>query len=292
MWRLAAASDPGGIVTPVLCPSCGEHTRGRYCAACGEELRTAAVPSLASFVRDSVSDVTSVDSRLVRSLRALIARPGMLTAEFLAGRRVPYIRPLQLFLICNLYFFLLQPVLGSTGISMPLRVHLQVSPYRDLAQKMVDNRLTASGTSFEEYQTAFDTAMRSHAPTLVIIMVPILAAFLRLLYLRTGRRYVEHLVFSAHFFAFLLLLVPTMGLLLRGLSGLAEMAGWVPAVAWGDAPFSIVVAAYLFLAQRRAYGSGWLATLLRTVGTFYGILGTLVVYRLFLFLATLYTTTL
>jgi hypothetical protein len=78
VWCLAAASDPGGSVTPVLCPSCGEHTRGHYCAACGEELQTAAVPSLASFVRDSVSDVTSVDSRLISSLRALISRPGKL----------------------------------------------------------------------------------------------------------------------------------------------------------------------------------------------------------------------
>lgn len=47
-----------------------------------------------------------------------------------------------------------------------------------------------------------------------------------------------------------------MGVLLRGLFALAEMAGFVP------------------------------------VGTFYAILGTLVMNRLFLFLATLYTTTL
>src|SRR4029450_7973721 len=43
--------------------------------------------------------VTSVDSRLLRSLRVLMTRPGAITSAYLDGPRKPYIGPLQLFLL-------------------------------------------------------------------------------------------------------------------------------------------------------------------------------------------------
>jgi len=40
-----------------------------------------------ALLKEAVEDFWHVDSRLWRSLRALVVKPGFLTVEFLAGRR-------------------------------------------------------------------------------------------------------------------------------------------------------------------------------------------------------------
>jgi hypothetical protein len=50
--------------------------------------------------------VSHADSRLWRTLWYLLARPGFLTREFFAGRRVRYLPPFRLYLVISLVFFL------------------------------------------------------------------------------------------------------------------------------------------------------------------------------------------
>ena len=58
-------------------------------------------------VVDVAAEFSGWDGRLATSLRDLVLRPGMLTREFLEGRRVRYISPLRLYLIASLVYFLL-----------------------------------------------------------------------------------------------------------------------------------------------------------------------------------------
>ncbi|WP_176491124.1 MULTISPECIES: DUF3667 domain-containing protein [Microbulbifer] len=58
---------------------------------------------------DFLNTVFALDSRLVRSLVPLYFRPGFLTAEYVAGRRIRYVGPVQLFVfLCITAFFALQ----------------------------------------------------------------------------------------------------------------------------------------------------------------------------------------
>jgi len=45
----------------------------------------------------------------VRTFVTLVAHPGLLTREYVCGRRRRYLRPLQVFLMCNALFFFVQP---------------------------------------------------------------------------------------------------------------------------------------------------------------------------------------
>lgn len=54
-----------------------------------------------------------VDGRAMRTLRILFRRPGMLTAEYLSGRRQCYTPPFRLYLIFSLYFFVVAA--GAVG---------------------------------------------------------------------------------------------------------------------------------------------------------------------------------
>jgi len=80
----------------------GEHP---YCARCGQE-HTTPVLGVRDLLHQFADDVLSLDSKIVRTIVPLLIRPGFLTAEYLAGRRARYVRPLRLYLVTSLLYFL------------------------------------------------------------------------------------------------------------------------------------------------------------------------------------------
>src|SRR5438105_14768664 len=90
------------------CTNCSASLTGEYCASCGEHRLDARDLRLTSFLRRTLNSVSSVDDRLLLSIRYLITRPGFLTVEYVRGRRRRYMQPLELFLLVNLIYFLLQ----------------------------------------------------------------------------------------------------------------------------------------------------------------------------------------
>jgi hypothetical protein len=190
------------------CSSCGCAFEGRFCPRCGERRLTTADYSLRAFSREALSTITNLDSTLSRSFAALVGRPGLLTREYLAGRRTRYLRPMQLFVFCNVIFFFVQPLTGFNTLTTPLHVHLHHLPYSPLARQIVDRMVNAKGVSAREYELLFNATIDAQARTLVVAMVPLLALLIAAMHRR--RYFVEHLVFSLHFFAFFLLLLPTL----------------------------------------------------------------------------------
>jgi hypothetical protein len=55
---------------------------------------------------EALDDQFSINSALPRTLGALLARPGHLTREYMAGRIVRYIPPFRLYLVTSVVFFL------------------------------------------------------------------------------------------------------------------------------------------------------------------------------------------
>src|SRR5215469_6728606 len=91
--------------TTARCDNCGAAVTGRYCAACGQRLEPP-LHTLWHFIAVTTEDLTHTDSRLWRTLGALLCRPGYLTREFLAGRRARYLPPVRLYLVISVVFFL------------------------------------------------------------------------------------------------------------------------------------------------------------------------------------------
>jgi hypothetical protein len=80
------------------CLNCGAELRGAYCSECGQRARTARV-TFPRLLRDFVDHVASVDSKLVRTFRALVRRPGAFVRDFLLGKRAGFARPLPYYLL-------------------------------------------------------------------------------------------------------------------------------------------------------------------------------------------------
>src|SRR5215210_3933365 len=90
---------------PVACPECGEPIPERFCTRCGEKRVEERDYSLRHFLAEALNVVANLESPIPRSFFVLLRRPGLLTAEYLAGRRKRYLKPLQLFVLCNVIFF-------------------------------------------------------------------------------------------------------------------------------------------------------------------------------------------
>ena len=284
--------EPREAVAQPQCPECGEPIPERFCTRCGEKRVEARDYSLPHFLGEAVNVFANLESPLARSFFALIFRPGLLTAEYLAGRRKRYLKPLQLFVLCNVIFFFGQPLTGFSTLTTPLNVHLTGVPYKLTARRMVGGELQRQKATLDEYRPRFDAVIQNQAKTLVIVMVPMLAFALLPLYWRRRRYFAEHLVFATHFYSVFLLLL--LGLHLVTALGFraAHSAGLVSEADF-DTLFTVVFlvlcGAYFYAAQRRVYGQRRAVTLLKSFTLVISVGAIIQTYRFLLFFTAFYS---
>src|ERR1700729_3581558 len=99
---VAEAAD----VAPARCKNCDAVLLGRFCVNCSQAANVH-VPTTMELVHELLEGITHSDSRLWRTLTTLWFKPGKLTEEFVAGRRVAYLPPFRLYLIVSIVFFLI-----------------------------------------------------------------------------------------------------------------------------------------------------------------------------------------
>ncbi len=125
---VSAVRERGGKVGP--CPNCASPMFASYCALCGQPADTHR-RSVARLVHDFVADISSFDSRILRTARALLFQPGELSLAFREGRTQRYVPPVRLYLFMTLIFFL---TLSFAGIAL-LQLTLQTTTVRYTADK-------------------------------------------------------------------------------------------------------------------------------------------------------------
>lgn len=86
------------------CRNCGAEAPGAFCPSCGQETRLA-LPKATQFLREAAGRYVAFDGRMWRTLALLLFRPGFLTREYLAGRRIRYVRPARLVLVLAIVLF-------------------------------------------------------------------------------------------------------------------------------------------------------------------------------------------
>lgn len=212
-----------------------------------------------------VAELFSYDAKIWQTLAALVRRPGLLTAEYLVGRRVRYLRPLRLYLSASLVYFLVfgfrlqggwSPVtVNRTPASAPARATADVGP-NALRGGWFERTMRANMRRIDrmtpaEHARVFGDGLARRFPNAMFVLMPVFALVLRMLYLRSGRRYAEHFVFALHVHAFAFAVSAAM-LLAPSRAGPVL----VPATA-------LWIAAYAALAMRRVYGESRRRTALK-----------------------------
>lgn len=106
----AVSSQPVGHlhahVHDAPCLNCGQQATGHFCANCGQATHEH-VPSAREFLHEFLGHYVALEGKLWGTLWRLIFRPGLLTNEYIAGRRVRYVEPLRVYLTMSILFFAL-----------------------------------------------------------------------------------------------------------------------------------------------------------------------------------------
>lgn len=86
------------------CLNCGYEVPERFCSHCGQE-NTVQHETFGHLVKHFIADIFHYDSQLLITLKYLVIRPGFLTREYMAGRRVRYVNPIKLYVFISFVFF-------------------------------------------------------------------------------------------------------------------------------------------------------------------------------------------
>jgi len=88
------------------CLNCGTVLEGKYCHNCGQE-NLELKESFGHMMNHAISDYFHFDHQFFHTLKPLFFKPGYLTNEYMAGRRVQYLHPVKMYIFISLVYFLL-----------------------------------------------------------------------------------------------------------------------------------------------------------------------------------------
>jgi len=272
------SSTPAG--PPRLCRNCSVPLTGRFCAACGQE--DAADLPFGRAIRDLAGDLLDLDSRLWLTLKLLVARPGFLGAEYLAGRRARYIAPMRLYLVSSVVFFAavataqveLVQVSGTDQASVSEGARAdsaglaEPSPRAGVSgggslRSVLSAAVVAAGAEPDRLNQQFIRALA----WVMFVLIPVFALLLKGLFQSRELLYVHHLVFALHFHAFAFL---TQAISFATVRFVPDPPSPGAVLILGSS--QVANALYLWLATRRFYGESRARTLGKMVAVGFGYL--------------------
>ena len=165
---------------------------------------------------------TDFDGKFMRTFRKLVNQPGILTQAYVRGERRRHVGPSALFFSINALFFIIQSLANVNIFSSPLESHMDQQDWSTLAQTMVTQRLHETHSTLDRYALLFNKAVPINAKALIVLMSVPFTLILPVVFVRSARPFMTHVVFSMHLYAFLLVLfcvamaVPTADMLFGG----------------------------------------------------------------------------
>jgi hypothetical protein len=276
------------------CANCHASLSGPFCAACGQACETHR-RSLYRLVHGFIADLLHLESRTLRTIWALLARPGELSLAFHQGRTQRYVPPVRLYFFVSLLFFValsfthvalvqfnlsfhayepitpggpprvgvnpglvfFQPVgsVASTTHSSPAEI--------ETIRSQTDSRdspfMRAGFTTLHRLQAdpaALNGSLTEWLPRILFLMLPLFALVLALFH--WGNRqyfFVDHLVFSLNLYSFGFAAFLVAGVLAQFVQG--DAVGWL---------FFSATCTYLLVAMKRFYAQSWIRTGLKFGG--------------------------
>lgn len=172
---------------------------------CGEKKISREDLTFRKFFDQAFDIITHFDSKIWRSVYLLFSKPGFLVTEHLEGRRVKYAKPIQLFLVINVIYFLALNYIGFDEVTNPLKDHMNNFFYGDIATTLVNEKIENKNITFTEYDNKFYDEIYVESKLLIIFMIPLLALWFLLIFFRKDILYYEQLIFATYFFCFILL---------------------------------------------------------------------------------------
>jgi uncharacterized protein DUF3667 len=263
---------------PAACLNCGAALTGAYCARCGQKV-TRPDPTLGAFLHETTHELAHWDGKVPATLKTLFLKPGLLTIDFLAGRRARWLSPLRVYLICSVALFAGRALVDEFGLRT----------IREMASFSFSNRQTTGPLTPEERQliesgpigrlfgadrlervvadpTRLNREFEATLPRAMFVLLPVFALLTNLAWRKTEPRYPTHLYVALHIhaaiFGAMLLLTIAVGLSRSDAIAMVVAVMFLGYVLW-----------YGLTALHRVFRDTWPVTILKAtaVGIIYWI---------------------
>src|SRR3954466_16113016 len=172
------------------CPSCGSAMVAEFCARCGELQPAHRDLSIRAVAHDAVQEFVGVDGKIPRTIWALLTKPGLLTREFIDGRRGRYSKPLSLFLVLNVVFFFIQPHTGLLRYSLREYIGDSADFNDDRAARLVRAKLAKTHESRASFEVRFNDTLADQKKSMLVFAVPVFALAMVVVFAGTKRYFV------------------------------------------------------------------------------------------------------
>jgi hypothetical protein len=270
-------------VVPARCKNCDAVLLGRFCSNCSQAANVH-VPTTMELLHELLEGITHSDSRLWRTLTTLWFKPGKLTQEFVAGRRVAYLPPFRLYLILSIIFFLLTSfahvdveVLNFDDALKPAHPAAEAAAPAAKPSSCSDVNFPPHPAWNPRIQRACEAMAGDKSgnwlhlvlatmPKAMFIFLPLIAFLNMLMYWRPRYRYAEQLLFFVHLHAFyfsVAILLLAANEAADSWPKLEEIAGFLETLLGWTLPV------YTVMAMRRVFRRSWLGTLFKGVVLFF-----------------------
>lgn len=115
------------------CKNCKAELQGDYCHACGQRDVPVGI-TFAQTLSDFFSYNFSVDGPVWTTIRLLALNPGQLVRNFIEGKRKPYYRPVQFFVVSTVIYLLAMEWVGYSPLEGQLPEATGTERIRDIVR--------------------------------------------------------------------------------------------------------------------------------------------------------------
>ena len=257
----------------VFCQNCGEELAiaTKYCPFCGQKKIQKEDYTFKRLLKESIFDSLHIDAKLFNSIFPLLFRPGYLTKQWLAGKHVRYFKPFKMFLVISILYFLLASInehylikygipdqkrKGSIGFSfsnMPDSVNRPTNEV--IAPDEMMDFMDRQGEKFDKMGNERITEyLVKNISKLIVLLIPVVALLLKIIYIRKKKLYYEHLIFTLHLHGFVFLFAVIIELIFLTTGYFVDY--------WIVIPLILI---YIFLALMKIYKQKFFMTLLSNI---------------------------
>jgi hypothetical protein len=273
------------------CKSCGHFFKGLYCNVCGEKVLEPKDRTFRTILQNILRTITFADNKFAKTLWLIVRNPGFVSKEYAEGKRVNYVKPLQMFFVLNLIYFLF-PLLQLFNTS--LRTQMYLRTHSKLVQSMVYSKIGKEPLMLRGYELMYNEKSTSLAKLLIIVFVLLAAAPMAVIYRKRNRFFHDHVTLAVELTAFNLAVnAILLSLFLMMTSAILHWThmGWEKYL--DDTALTIIFVLtnsyFLFAAGRTFYNQRGKILLLKIVLGMLGLFVALEAYRLILFLITFWS---
>ena len=184
---VATAERQEIMPAPAACANCGTAVDLHYCPNCGQKHAEGRL-HMGHLLSEFAHNYLGTDSGFFFTLRQMLLRPGHAVNEFLSGKRKPYLKPVQFYLLMLTLFFVVSELLNVNPLEMGSQVNrdLGIRPSTTLMAK-------------KQYQQTFQV-LSQNMKVIFSTLLLMLAFTMKLLYRKRPYTFTELLVFTLYLY--------------------------------------------------------------------------------------------